>query len=92
MIIIESYEIIKDSVQSKFKISINNNNYFLIIPLNPLIDVDILKLHKVDEKESLIIIKNIIKNKLYSKETLEKLILFKNWIYNNCLNFSQLSL
>lgn len=92
MIIIQSYEIIKNSVQSKFKISINNNFYYLTIPSNPLVDIDILKLHKVDKKESLIIIQNIIKNKLYSKETLEQLILFKKWIYENCLNLNQLSL
>jgi len=64
----------------------------LIIPSNPLIDVDILKLHKIDKKDSLIIVQNIIKNKLYSTETLEQLVLFKNWIYKNCINFNQLSL
>ena len=92
MIIIESYKIFKDSVESKFNVKINNNIFILTLPSNPLVDIDILKLHNQEERESIITIQKIIDNKLYSKKTIKQLISFKKWIYQNCINFNQINL
>jgi hypothetical protein len=95
MIIINSYQILNETVESKFNITVSlkkPKNYCLIIPSNPIADIDILKLHKQDIKISLIQIKNIINKKLYSDKTLEKLNDFNKWIYKNCLNINEISI
>tara|TARA_B110000008_G_C16486587_1_gene370368 strand:- start:239 stop:526 length:288 start_codon:yes stop_codon:yes gene_type:complete len=95
MIIINSYQILNETVESKFNITVSlkqEKNYCLIIPSNPIADIDILKLHKQDIKDSLIQIKYIINNKLYSDKTLEKLNDFNKWIYKNCLNINEISI
>tara|TARA_B100000674_G_C37275368_1_gene660807 strand:- start:269 stop:547 length:279 start_codon:yes stop_codon:yes gene_type:complete len=92
MIIINSYEILNETVESKFNVTVNNKNYCLIIPSNPIADIDILKLHQLDIKNTIIQLKNIINNKLYSDKTLEKLNDFNKWLYKNFFSFNEISI
>ena len=91
MIIIESYEILNETVESKFNISVHKKNYCLIIPSNPIADIDILKLHKINIENTLIKLKFIINNQLYSNKTLEKLNNFIKWLHKNFFNYNEIS-
>ena len=86
------YEILNDTVESKFNMTVNNKKYCLIIPSNPIADIDILKLHQLDIKNTIIQLKNIIDNKLYSNKTLEKLNDFNKWLYKNFFNYNEISI
>lgn len=71
------YEYKKETIESYFKISINNNNYELVYPSNPLVDVDVLKLNNM-ELSTVIHKLNKIKNDTLSIKTKSSFELFLN--------------
>ena len=84
------YEYKKETVESYFKISINNNDYELVYPSNPLVDVDILKLNNM-EISTVIHKLNKIKNDTLSIKTKSSFELFlTNIITKITINENQL--
>lgn len=71
------YEYKKDTIESYFKINVGNNNYELVYPSNPLVDVDILKLNNM-EISTVIYKLNKIKNDTLSIKTKSSFELFLN--------------
>ena len=88
---IKGYTSDNNTIESHFLfvIEYDNNNiqYKLIIPTNPLIECDLLKLHLQDINKVRKVLIKLITKKEYSCKTTDKLLLFLNWI-NNINNVS----
>ena len=85
---IKKYEFKKESVESLYDLLISNINYNLVLPANPIVDIEILKLHDKNLKEVIKILDNIILKKKYSYKTSIELIKLKQQIINLNLLYS----
>ena len=83
------YSINKENIQSSFLFKLHNDifkqEYTLNIPLNPLIDIEILKIFNFSFEDKLLKLNDLVKKKHYSYQTIESLKRFIDWI-NNILN------
>ena len=82
---ISSYQLIKESVESKFDLSINifenNLKYELKYPSNPILDCQIINFHQNPIKDVVVKLLNLIKEDEFGISTRIELIQFKNWIF-----------
>lgn len=82
---ISSYQLIKESVESKFDLSINifenNLKYELKYPSNPILDCQIINFHQIPIKDVVEKLLNLIKEDEFGISTRIELIQFKNWIF-----------
>jgi hypothetical protein len=80
------FEILKDIIQTKIIFEVENKYFQILIPTNPLIEIDLLKLNNFN----ITIVKNslqkIINNKTYSYKTNLELTNLLNWL--NTINVS----
>lgn len=79
---IKKYEFKKESVESLYNLLISNINYNLVLPSNPIVDIEILKLHDKNLTEVIEILDNIISKKKFSYKTSVELIKLKQQIIN----------
>lgn len=83
-----NYKIDNSTIESTFLFRLTKDNlskdYELKIPLNPLIDIEILKLYDLDFNSKIIRLQKIIKKQEYSNETIICIKNFIEWI-NLCL-------
>jgi len=59
--------------KSSFTLSINNQNYILSFSSNPLLEVEIINLHRKSINDLYILFEKIIKNEEYDYHTLKNL-------------------
>ena len=82
---ISSYQLIKESVESKFDLSINifenNLKYELKYPSNPILDCQIINFHQIPIKDVVEKLLNLINEDEFGISTRIELIQFKNWIF-----------
>ena len=80
------YSINKENIQSSFLFKIHNNTfnqeYTLNLPLNPLIDIEILKIFDFTFEDKLLKLNELVRKKHYSYQTIESLKRFIDWINN----------
>ena len=80
------YAISEKSYHSIFWFNLTNNvnknvvSYELKLPLNPLIDIEILELFEFSFEEKISKLNNLVKNKKYSFKTIESINNFLLWI------------
>ena len=84
-LIISSYQLLKESVESEFKLTFNiiqNNGiyYTLKYPSNPILDCEIINLHEQSLQQVVIKLLKIIEEDEFGISTRIELIQFKNWI------------
>lgn len=78
------YSVDKENIKSLFTFNLKYNDlikeYLLKTPLNPLLDIEILKLYNLEFKKKILKIKEIIKNKEFCYKTSISLKIFIDWI------------
>lgn len=84
-LIISSYQLLKESVESEFKLTFNiiqNSGicYTLKYPSNPILDCEIINLHEQPLQQVVIKLLKIIEEDEFGISTRIELIQFKNWI------------
>ena len=84
-LIISSYQLLKESVESEFKLTFNiiqNSGicYNLKYPSNPILDCEIINLHDQPLQQVVIKLLKIIEEDEFGISTRIELIQFKNWI------------
>lgn len=84
-LIISSYQLLKESVESEFKITFdifkNNDIHFVLkYPSNPILDCQIINLHEQPIQKVIIKIHKLIEEDEFGISSRVQLIQFKNWI------------
>lgn len=83
------YTIDKKNIESSFSINLNYNNinydYILKTPLNPILDIEILKLYDLNFIKIISKLDEIIRNNAYSYKTISSLNKFMDWL-NTIIN------
>jgi len=83
-LIISNYQLVKDSVESEFKITFNifkNNDIHFVLkyPSNPILDCQIINLHEQPIQHVIIRIHKLIEDDEFGISSRIQLIQFKNW-------------
>ena len=83
-LIISNYQLVKDSVESEFKITFNifkNNDIHFVLkyPSNPILDCQIINLHEQPIQLVIIRIHKLIEDDEFGISSRIQLIQFKNW-------------
>jgi hypothetical protein len=84
-LIISGYNLVKESVESEFKITIdifkNNDIHFLLkYPSNPILDCIIINLHELPLQQIILKIHKLIEEEEFGISTRIQLVQFKSWI------------
>tara|TARA_B100000900_G_C20392961_1_gene639399 strand:+ start:339 stop:650 length:312 start_codon:yes stop_codon:yes gene_type:complete len=84
-LIISSYQLLKESVESEFKITFdifkNNDIQFVLkYPSNPILDCQIINLHEQPIQQAIIKIHKLIEEDEFGISSRVQLIQLKNWI------------
>ena len=84
-LLISSYKLVKESVESEFKITLdifkNNDIHFILkYPSNPILDCQIINLHEQPLQKIIIKIHKLIEEDEFGISTRIQLLQFKNWI------------
>ena len=84
-LIISSYKLIKESVESEFKITFdifknNDIHYLLKYPSNPILDCIIVHLHEQSLQQTISKIHKLIEEDEFGINTRIQLVQFKSWI------------
>ena len=84
-LIISSYQLLKESVESEFKLTFNiiqntGVNYTLKYPSNPILDCEIINFHDQPLQQVVIKLLKLIEEDEFGISTRIELIQFKNWI------------
>lgn len=84
-LIISGYKLVKESVESEFKITLdifkNNDIHFLLkYPSNPILDCQIINLHEQPLQQIILKIHKLIEEDEFGISTRIQLVQFKNWI------------
>jgi hypothetical protein len=84
-LIISSYQLLKESVESEFKLTFNiiqssGVSYNLKYPSNPILDCQIINLHDQPLQQVVIKLLKLIEEDEFGFSTRIELIQFKNWI------------
>ena len=84
-LVIKSYNLLKDTIESEFKLTFNliqesGVEYILKFPSNPILDCQVINLDSQPINIVVLKILNLIEEDEYGINTRIELIKFKNWI------------
>jgi len=80
------FEILKDVIQTKIVFEVNEKYFQIMIPTNPLVEIDLLKLNNYNINFVKNNLEKIINKKIYSYKTNLELTNLLNWL--NTINIS----
>ena len=80
------FEILKDVIQTKIVFEVNEKYFQIMIPTNPLVEIDLLKLNNNNINFVKNNLEKIINKKIYSYKTNLELINLLNWL--NTINLA----